>query len=209
MPGGSTHQWLTECPSTQAEGVIPAWNPSCSARAPLGLLGGARVGYNFAPFGVEAFGLGAGDWSQANFDEPFPLAEQAGTSMLIARVGGGFGAGVRLMTEPGLFRVHGGVGGGAMFRHVFTSFSSLDGSSTKYQAPFLMADLNLTFLKFLNVGVMLMVEFSPDVTVPTNFGAVVPIPELVEPVEDALGSTTVFKGPQVFLGPTVGLLFGG
>jgi hypothetical protein len=96
-----------------------------------------------------------------------------------------------------------------MLRHVFTSISSLDGSSTGYLVPMMRADVTFTFLKFLNVGVMGWVEFSKDVTVEPDLSALGLSDAEMGPILDALGEVTVFEGPQFFLGPFLGFTFGG
>ena len=96
-----------------------------------------------------------------------------------------------------------------MFRHVYSSVSSANGSSTGYQAPLLLADVSLIFFNFLHVGVLGSVEFAQDVSLTPELEGLFPVPEVTTVVEEAIGPITVFQGPQFFLGPTAGFHFGG
>ena len=199
-PTGSTHGWTQDCPSLAAIN----WNPECTTRAPIGGTIGARLGFRYKWIGVEFFGLGAGDWSSAAFDQPIPNVPSIVSTMQIGRVGGGPGGGLRILSPPGTFRFSGGVGAGAMFRYVFTSFSSLDGSSVNYQSPFLVTDLNL-MIGPLNLGLLALLEFSKDVNIQTKIaeqaGAAAQLDQIFSPIR-------VFSGTQFFLGPVLGLHFG-
>lgn len=208
----STHEWREVCP----EVTDLDWAPSCRTTPPFGLALEGRLGFRIGALGIEGFGLAAGDWSSAQLegDEPtIPLPDFA-TDMNVGRVGGGLGGGLRLMNS-GLFRVSVGVGGGVMFRHVYTNVSSLDGSSQGYVAPLVRADLSFTLLKFLNIGVLGWIEFSPEVIVTPNLEAAGGIADVMLPqaqvdaLEGALGDVTVFEGNQVFIGPYAGFHFGG
>ncbi len=200
----STHEWKDGCPAASIG--TEAWAPACSTSAPIGLMADAKLGFRFGYVGVELMGVFAGDWSRAAFDQPVPGLDIDST-MDVGRVGGGVGGGLRLMTAPGLFRISGGAGGGVLFRHVYSTISSLDGKSTGYAAPFVMGDVTITLLRFLNVGVVAMVEFSKDITLEPDFSKVAG--PAAGPLEDAVGPVTVFQGPQFFIGPRVGLHFGG
>jgi hypothetical protein len=220
----STHEWNHTCPEVVVEADPSSnWNPTCSATTPLGIAMEGRIGVRIGIVGIEGFGLGAVDFSSGELGGEKPEVELPGfaSSMQIGRVGGGFGGGVRFMSN-GFLRVSTGLGGGVIFRHVFSNVSSLDGSSTGYTAPLLKADLSLTLAKFLNLGLLGWVEFSPEVKVTPNLAAAgafsgvdpndpnIP-PEtraMLEAFENALGDVTVFDGPQFFLGPYLGLHFG-
>lgn len=207
----STHEWNESCPNVSEL----SWSPDCKTSAPLGVALEGRVGVRIGVVGIEGFGLAAGDWSGGKLEgqEPsVPLPDFA-TEMAVGRIGGGVGGGLRL-TTTGLFRIAVGAGGGVMFRHVYSNVSSLDGSSQGYVAPLVRADLSFTLLKFLNLGVLGWVEFSPEVVVTPNLEAAGGIADMmlpaaqVEALETALGDVTVFDGPQFFVGPFVGLHFG-
>lgn len=202
----STHEWKDACPTVDAG--TQSWQPECTTSAPIGALLQGRLGLRWGYLGIEGFALTAIDWSQAEFNEGIPGLPSAASTMAVGRVGGGLGAGLRLMTAPGVFRASAGAGGGIMFRHVYTSISSLDGASEGYQSPFLSFDMTITLLGFLNLGVMGLVEFPGDVTVSPDFSS---IDEggLGQAVESELGRVTVFSGPQFFIGPKLGIHFGG
>lgn len=202
----STHEWDADCPAVSTG--TDNWEPSCSTSAPMGLLLQGRLGLRFGHLGIEGFGLTGIDWSTAKFDEAIPGLPSSASKMAIGRVGGGLGAGLRLMTSPGLLRVSAGAGGGVMFRHVYTSISSLDGASEGYQSPFLSFDVTVTLLSFLNVGLMGLVEFPGDVAVSPDFSEI-DDGMLGAQVESEIGDVTVFSGPQFFIGPKVGFHFGG
>ena len=213
----SSHEWNNTCPEVAFPGgVLPTWTPSCSTKAPIGVVAEARIGVRIGVLGIEGFGLGAGDWSSAKLGEPEPPVDLPGfaTDMNIGRVGGGFGGGLRLITPPKWIRISAAGGGGIMFRHVYTNVSSLDGSSTGYTAPIVRADISLTFFKTFTLGVMGWMEFSKTVSITPDLSSAgdlagVPLPpELVAAFEDALGDVTVFEGDQYFIGPYFGMHFG-
>lgn len=203
---GEANDWAANCPSVDSGVPGVAWNPQCTGSSPLGVLSDARLGLRFDYIGVEAFGLFAGDWSKMDFSESIPGLEGS-ARVDIGRVGGGLGGGVRLMSSPGLFRISAGAGGGVIFRHVYSTVSSLEGANTGYQAPIFLADVNITLLHFLNIGVITMLEFSKDVAVNPDFGAIGG--QVGEAFDDAIGPITVFQGTQFFIGPRVGLHIGG
>ena len=208
-PTGATHSWGTDgCPSLTIPELNINWNPNCAAKAPIGGAITARLGFRYKYVGFELLGIGAGDWSSATYDEPVPGVPTIATSMQVGRVGGGPGAGLRFMTRPSTFRFSAGLGAAALFRYVFTSFSSLDGSSTNYVAPALISDVNL-MIGPLSLGVLAMVEFSKDVNVQTNLNDQIFIPnqETID-VDAAFSPIRVFTGTQFFLGPVIGLHFG-
>lgn len=206
---GSSHGWKEDCPQ------IPEinWQPSCRVRSPLGLAIDGRLGVRLGFVGLEGFLLLAGDWTSASFQEDLPpeldQLPSFASGMQIGRIGGSLGGGVRLMTKPAKAQISGALGGGIALRHVFTSISSLDGSSTGYTAPMMRADVTLTLFKFLNLGVMGWVEFSKEVTVEPDLSPLGLSDADLEPILDALGEVTVFDGPQFFIGPFLGFTFGG
>lgn len=200
----STHDWKADCPAATVGSET--WAPQCSTSAPIGLLADGRLGFRFGYVGIELMGVFAGDWSRASFDEAIP-GLSADSTMDVGRVGGGFGGGLRFMTSPGLARISAGAAGGVLFRHVYSTISSLEGQSVGYQAPYVMGDVTATFLGFLNVGLVAMVEFAPDVTLQPDFSSIAG--PAAGPIEEAIGPVTVFQGPQFFLGPRFGLHFGG
>lgn len=202
----STHEWSESCPAVNLGSE--SWQPECSTSAPLGALLQGRLGMRFGYLGVEGFGLAAIDWSAARFDDAIPGLPSSASTMAIGRVGGGLGAGLRLMSAPGLFRASAGAGGGIMFRHVYTSISSLDGASDGYHAPFVSFDVTLTLLGFVNLGVMGLVEFPSDVAVSPDFSGIDDA-FVGAQVESEIGQVTVFSGPQFFIGPKLGIHFGG
>ncbi len=112
----SSHEWKDDCPAASIG--TESWAPECSTSAPIGVLADAKLGFRFGYLGVELMGVFAGDWSRASFDQPIPGLD-ADSTMDVGRVGGGVGAGLRLMTAPGMFRISGGAGGGVLFRHVY------------------------------------------------------------------------------------------
>ncbi len=199
-PTGSSHGWAETCPSLPSI----SWNPNCTTVAPIGGAIGARLGFRYKFIGIEAFGLGAGDWSSASFDQPVPGIPSIASSMQVGRVGGGPGGGLRLLSAPGTFRVSAGLGAGVLFRYVFTSFSSLDGSSTNYKAPFLVSDINV-MVGPLSLGLFALFEFSKDINIRTNIAEQVGAPAEVDQVLSPIG---VFSGTQFFLGPVLALHFG-
>jgi hypothetical protein len=207
----STHQWKESCP----EVTELSWSPDCKTKPPMGVALEGRIGVRIGVVGIEGFGLAAGDWSGGKLQgqEPAVPLPSFATEMAVGRIGGGVGGGLRL-TSTGLFRIALGAGGGVMFRHVYSNVSSLDGSSQGYVAPIVRADLSLTLLKFLNIGVLGWVEFSPEVIVTLNLAAAGGIgdvmlpPAQVDALEGALGDVTVFDGPQFFVGPFAGFHFG-
>jgi hypothetical protein len=67
-------------------------------------------------------------------------------------------------------------------------------------------DANIILFHFLSLGVMAMIEFQDNVTVSADLSPLGPVPQ---PVQDALSETVVFEGNQYFIGPVVGLHFGG
>ncbi len=217
----STHQWNdgTDCPEASYTYSVPGeeeprtatWTAGCSANPPIGFLLDVRLSYMFNFFGIEAFALGAGDWSSANVEdlpEQFSLPSYL-TQMHIGRIGGGLGGGVRLKTPPGFARLSAGIGGGIMFRHVYTNISSLDGSSDGYTAPIVRADVGVVLLNFLTVGLMGWVEYTNSVGVDPDLDSLNSIPpQVATEIENALGNVTVFQGNQTFLGIFAGLSMG-
>ncbi|MCH2110803.1 MAG: hypothetical protein MK135_15900, partial [Polyangiaceae bacterium] len=151
--------------------------------------------------GIELFGLGAGDWSQASLDTSNTLVLPSFLeNTQVGRVGGGLGGGLRLSTPGKSVRLSAGAGAGVMFRHVYTNLSVIDGTRTGYASPLLLTDVSLLFGKTLSLGIVAWVEFSRDITVAAQLGDFLP------------GATelpiTLFSGPQFFLGPTIALHFG-
>lgn len=195
---GSTHQWATVCPSAPAVGFAPG----CTTTSPVGFIADLRLGVNFDGFALELFGLGAGDWTSATLESE----SAASARMDVGRVGGGGGGGIRFLGKEAFTRFQVGGGGGVLVRHVYTSVSSLDGSSVDYVAPMVRADLGIILAGFLSVGVLGYVEFTGNVNVAPHFDALGPG---ADAIEGAVGPTTVFEGPQYFLGPVVGFQFGG
>lgn len=207
----STHEWGENCPTIPSLSLAPA----CNTSPPIGGGLGVRLGFSFGTLGVEGFAFGSGDWSRAGMDGlEIPNVPAVLQDMHVGRVGAGLGGGLRVASAPGLVRVRLGLGGGVALRHVFTTVSSLDGSSTGYQAPLILGDLSLLLFKFLSVGAFAWVEFPRDVTVLSDLTSVTRAAtmtgqtSLVAEIDAALGRVTVFEGPQFFLGPTVGLHFG-
>lgn len=202
----NTHQWNESCPSFE-QGGSGSWNPGCDTKAPMGVGLEGRLGLRLGYLGLEGIGILAGDWSRARVDEAPPGDSFAlSQTMHVGRVGGGLGGGVRFLTAPAILRFTAGAGGGVMFRHVYSNVSSLDGTSSGYRAPFLRLDANLVLLHFLSVGFEAMFEFAPTVRLEPNVGDVV---DGAEQIDEAFGSIRVFKGPQVFIGPVLGMHFGG
>jgi hypothetical protein len=209
----STHEWKGSCPQIDAVG----WSPNCKISAPLGGLLAANLGFQFGFLGIEAFGFFASDYSSAKLEgaaPSVPLPSYA-TQMQIGRIGGALGGGVRAMTNDWL-RVSIGLGGGVIFRDVFTNVSSLDGSAEGYVAPLVKSDMTLSFGKFFNLGVMGWVEFSPTVQVTPQLDTAAQLagidPSLdgtLSAIEDGIGAVTVFRGPQFIIAPFIGFHFGG
>lgn len=195
---GSTHQWATVCPSAPALGFAPG----CTTTSPVGFVADLRLGMNFNGLALELFGLGAGDWTSASLQS----ANSATMRMDVGRVGGGGGGGIRFLGKKAFTRFQLGGGGGVLVRHVYTTMSSLDGSSVDYVAPMVRADLGFILANFLSIGVLGYVEFAGDVNVAPNFDALGPGGDQLEAT---IGPTRVFEGPQYFLGPVVGFQFGG
>lgn len=195
---GSTHQWASVCPSAPAIGFAPG----CTTTSPVGFIADLRLGMNFNGLALELFGLGAGDWTSATLESN----GAASARMDVGRVGGGGGGGIRFLGKKSFTRFQIGGGGGVLVRHVYTTMSSLDGSSVDYVAPMVRADLGFILAGFLSVGVLGYVEFTGEVNVAPNFDALGPG---ADQLEAAIGPTTVFEGPQYFLGPVVGFQFGG
>lgn len=207
MIGTSTsHEWTENCPSFASNAPQGSWTPQCDTKAPMGFLLEGRLGLRFGYVGVEGIGVAAGDWSTAKLDEEPPGVPALGATMHVGRIGGGLGGGLRFLTKPGIFRFTTGVGGGVMFRHVYSSVSSLDGTSEGYRAPFVRVDANLVLLSFLSVGFQAYFEFAPSVVLQPNIGEVF---QGGQEVDDVLGQIRVFRGPQIFIGPVVGIHFGG
>jgi hypothetical protein len=72
------------------------------------------------------------------------------------------------------------------------------------------ADITATFFKFLNVGVIGWAEFSKDVVIQPDLTGVPGIPQAaLDELGAALGDVTVFQGTQFFIGPFLGITFGG
>jgi len=211
----STHQWAdgNSCPQVST----PEWNPSCSAKTPMGAAVEARLGIRINFFALEGFALGAMDWSSAELggeEPPFELPDYA-SNMSIGRVGGGLGGGIRLSTPGSSVRLSVGAGAGVMFRHVYSNVSSLDGSSLGYTAPIGRADLTLTIFNSFKLGILGWVEKSKKVAVTPKIslpGVPTDLPGAqqaqLDQFQDALGDVTVFDGTQYFIGPYLGLHFG-
>lgn len=206
---GSTHDWNSRCPQVSAPTPPISWNPGCSAAAPLGFAVEGRLGLLFRNVGLEAFLLGAADWSSATLqgEPPIPIPAYA-RDMQIGRVGGGPGIGIRYLTKEKGVRFTAGLGGGLFARFVYTNMTSLDGSSDAYLAPMMRVDMSLILTKFFNLGVLGWAEFSGDVAVKpdvADLGAAAGIPNLEL---SGLERVVVFSGTQYFIGPYLGLHFG-
>lgn len=204
----SSHEWKENCPSVPEM----SWTPDCAVTKPLGLAVEGRLGVRLGMFGLEGFLLGAADWTSARLEgEQLPIDLPVfAQGMQIGRVGGAIGGTVRIMTPPARAQISAGIGGGVMLRHVFTSVSSLDGSSKGYTAPMMRADFTFTVFKFLNLGVMGWVEFSKDVVISPDLSDAPGLPaDELDPYLDALGDVAVFRGSQFFIGPFGGFAFGG
>jgi len=208
----SSHEWNHDCPDV----AELSWTPTCQSSKPLGGLIQGNLGFRFGVIGVEGFGLFSIDFSSAWLEgaESTVTLPSYATKMQIGRVGGAVGGGLRVMNNGGV-RVSLGVGAGAVFRHVFTNVSSLDGSSEGYASPLVKADLTLTLAKFFNLGVMGWVEFSREIQVTPkltsisgSLGGDGTLDGTIGSIEAGFGDVTVFQGPQYFLGPFLGFHFG-
>lgn len=205
----SGHEWNSNCPEITSPSPPISWNPGCSASAPLGFAVEGRLGLLFRNVGLEAFLLGAADWSTAALhgEPPIPLPSYA-REMQIGRVGGGPGIGMRYLTKPKGVRFTAGFGGGLFARFVYTNMTSLDGSSDAYLAPMLRADMSLVLTKFFNVGVLGWAEFSGDVTVKPDISAIGEAANIPNLELNGMDRVVVFSGTQYFIGPYLGLHFG-
>lgn len=208
----SGHEWNSTCPEMEITSTSPplAWNPGCSATAPLGFAVEGRLGLLFENvLGLEAFVLGTADWSSASLHGEPPIALPAyARDMLIGRVGGGPGIGIRYMTKPKGVRFTAGFGGGLFARFVYTNMTSLDGSSDAYLAPMMRADMSLVLTKFFNIGVLGWAEFSGEVAVKPDTAALGEAANIPNLELNGFERVVVFSGTQYFIGPYVGLHFG-
>jgi hypothetical protein len=210
---GNDADWKNpaNCPNFDLGGAINV-PTSCSATDPIGFFADFRLGYSFGVVALEGFALGAADWSSGGLNLPANVPAQIDAlfsqvpsylrDLQIGRIGGAFGGGVRLQTLPGPIRLSGGIGAGPIFRHVYSNMTSLDGSSTGYVAPMVRADVGLVLFNFFTVGALGWMEFSKDVTITPDLGAIDPA------IANALGPVTVYRGNQLFLGLFVGLHMG-
>lgn len=202
----STHEWKdpANCPSFTV--LTTNYGGTCHVRAPLGIGGGARLGYNFGGVGLEGFGLLGADWSKAQIEGlDFPGVPTYLQDMQLGRVGGGVGGGFRFMTPDVGVRFSAGVGGGVVLRHIFSNVTSLETSAAGYVAPMLLGDLSLTIGGFFSLGAFAWVEFIDSVSITPDFSAA---GELGQVLENEVGDVVVYQGPQVFIGPMVSLHFG-
>jgi hypothetical protein len=209
----STHEWHERCPEVTDPSTGEPLNLSCDTRRPIGGALGARLGVSLGgSFGVEGFAIAAGDWSKASISGlnlsgvPSYLRD-----MHVGRVGGVFGAGIRLATPPGGLRFALGLGGGLAVRRVYSNVSSLDGSATRYAAPAVIADLRLFLGSSTLIGIFAWAEFSKTITVEPDLsgipGASASNTQGLSAL-DALDEVTVFQGTQIFIGPSLAMHFG-
>ncbi len=219
---GSTHEWKTDCPSVTYPAELTAttgsesWNPTCRTTKPVGGMLWSNLGFRFGIFGIEGFGFFSGDFSSGKLEgeEPAVALPSYARDMQVGRLGGALGGGIRVMNNHGI-RVSAGVGGGVVFRHVYSNVSSLDGSSEGYQSPVVRADLTLSLGKFFNLGVMGWVEFSKTIAVTPKLGSASSligsdpaIDSALTAIEEGYGQVTVFRGAQYFIAPYLGFHFG-
>jgi hypothetical protein len=196
----SSHEWASTCPSVTLAGTTILGE--CATASPIGGAVDILLGVRGKYIGGEVFFLGAADYSSATLSlgEQFVLPEFANGTH-IGRAGAGGGLGVRGFVEANMIGLSFGVGGGAIWRSVFTNLSSTGGEFEQYAAPLLRFDAEVSLLKVFQLGFLGFVEFAPDVTIRPDLTQFTGSPEL----NNLLGDITVFRGTQVFLGPYIGL----
>jgi hypothetical protein len=211
----STHQWNDDCPRVDDPVTGQDLGVTCDTRVPIGGALGARLGIGLGVVGIEGFGMGAGDWSSARLNGlSIPGVPAYLSEMHVGRVGFALGGGLRLSTPPAGLRLSLGLGGGLVFRSIYSNVSSLDGSSSSsYTAPVVIGDVTLRLGGTLSLGVLAWVEFSDTVTIKPDLSSLSSLPSAGgqnpgQQLEDAVGDVTVFQGTQVFIGPMLAFHFG-
>lgn len=200
----TSHQWASECPDVATAAYD--WSPSCSASRPMGLVADLRLEVLWGVLGFDLFVMGAGDWTEADLAEqpPVPLPAYA-SGMNITRLGVAVGGGIRFQTKPPSLQLSVGAGSGLMLRQVYSNVSSLDGDALRYAAPIFRADVGAVAGSF-TMGLLGWVEVFDRVTVTPDLGPV----GLQDPgLSAALADVALFQGPEFFVGPFVGVHFGG
>lgn len=195
----TTHQWASSCPSASFAGETVA--AECAIQSPIGGALEGHLGIRGKYIGAEGFLFGAADYSSArlSFGDLIDLPK-FGDGTQIGRAGAGAGASIRGFYDPGNVGVSGAIGVGLIGRGIFTNLSLADGSFEKYFASMIRFDLELTLLKFIQLGVYGWVEFAPDVTIRPDLSEFNIPPEVASVLEDI----TLFRGTQVFIGPFIG-----
>lgn len=196
----SSHEWKEQCPDFSATAI--AATPKCSTQAPIGGAIDGHLGIRGKYFGSEGFILGSADYSVAkvDVDTGFAIPDFA-EGMHIGRAGVGAGVSFRGFYDTNVVGFNAAIGGGFLWRSVFSSLSSLSGQSEQYVAPIVRFDAGLSLFKFLTAGVLGWVEFSKDVVLHPDLSTFGGNAETAE----IFGDVTVFQGPQFFLGPYVGI----
>lgn len=196
----STHQWKDKCPDLSGAGLTE--KPTCSAHAPIGGAIDGHLGIRGKYFGSEGFILGSADYSMAkvNVQSSYAIPDFA-EGMHIGRAGAGAGVSFRGFYDTKVVGFNAAVGGGFLWRSVFSSLSSLSGQSEQYVAPIFRFDAGLSLFKFLTAGLLGWVEFSKDVVLHPDLSTL----GAGNAAADVFGDVTVFRGSQFFLGPYIGI----
>ena len=196
----SSHEWKEQCPDFSATAI--AATPKCSTQAPIGGAIDGHLGIRGKYFGSEGFILGSADYSVAKVDVDTGYAiPDFAEGMHIGRAKVGTGVSFRGFYDTNVIGFNAALGGGFLWRSVFSSLSSLSGQSEQYVAPIVRFDAGLSLFKFLTAGVLGWVEFSKDVVLHPDLSTFGENSETAE----IFGDVTVFLGPQFFLGPYVGI----
>jgi hypothetical protein len=202
----ASHEWSQACPVIDFG--VDTWVPSCEGVVPVGGALEGVIGYRHGPIAVEGYAMGAVDYSRAKLvgEDSLPVSiPDYATSHYVGRAGGGIGIGPRVFVPLGPVSFTGAVGAGFMARAVFTNVSSLDGSSQVYFVPATRFEASLRFLGVFHAGVLGWVEFLDKVEVTPDLSSL----GVGASFLDQLGQVTVFEGPQFFIGPYAGMMFGG
>jgi hypothetical protein len=221
----ATHQLARQCPPTAANGI-------CKSRIPWG--GGAelRIGYAFSGMiAAEGFVLGAVDVAATTVTFPERVLEGDADhhgmprteEYLFFRYGGGGGLAARTTTTHSLLRFTGSLGVGLMHRRIQYTYTGnappdvayLTVHPKSYYAPIIAGDAGLMVgsspgARFF-LSLLMLLEFTPgEPTADARYPALGFRVEgaSTERQEVGIPALGMAKGPQLFIGPLLGMRFG-